>query len=179
MSPLEKEPGCGVQGDPAPASGVPPHESPGPFSGELTAPPVTSQSLRKQNEREPNFALEKAAKIKQFEDEILEDALGVVSAAISFGDITGPEHDEDDIPQRWLDRCDGNREEAAKRMRIAKSAWLPKNVSPTALDMSTKISSSIIKARSVEKGGPRVLNISFVNLSAPIPTFDVIDVDSE
>lgn len=131
------------------------------------------------SKRDTNVALEKAAKIKQFEDEILEDSLNVVSAVLSFSDISGPDHDEEDIPQLWLDRCGGDRVLAAKRMRIAKEAWKPKNMAAAAVDVATKISSSIIKARSVEKGGPRVLNISVVHLSQPLPTFDVIDVESE
>lgn len=142
-------------------------------------PETTSRSVVLKNRSEPHLAIEKAAKIKQFEDEILEDSLGIVDAVLSFGDITGEFHDESQIPQHWLDRANGDREAAKKRMRIAKAAWMNKGSAPIAFDVATKISSSIIKARSVEKAGPRVLNIQLVQLSAPLPTFDVIDVDSE
>jgi len=117
---------------------------------------------------------DKAERLRGYEDHILEKALGVVDGTVSFADV---EEGEERIPAEWIEQ--EGLEGAKRKMRIAQAAWLPKIKAPAGLSHAVQVATSIIKARSAEKAAPRTLNIGVVQLSAPIPQFDVIDVEED
>ncbi len=101
-------------------------------------------------------------KLRELEDELLTQSLGVVGAAMDFAEIDPKKPKE--MPEVWKDLPP---EEAIKKLRIAQYALLPKKEAPTALDIATKLGVSIIKARAVEKAGPRDIAIDTIQIVAP------------
>lgn len=124
------------------------------------------------------LALEKAHRIKGFEDEILENSLAVVSGTMAFMELD-PETPDHEVMPDFLERCGGDEKKARARLRLARAAWMNRTEAPVGIDAAIKISSNIIRARAVEKAGPRVLNVGVVHMSAPMPVFDVIDVEAQ
>lgn len=148
------------------------------LEGPTTATNTTPLARANNRAEAHRLALEKAQRIKGFEDEILENSLAVVSGAMAFMEIDADTSDED-MPASFIEKCGGDIEKAKMRMRLARSAWMSRNEAPAGLDMAVRISTNIIRARAVEKAGPRVLNVGVVQMSAPLPVFDTIDVEAE
>jgi hypothetical protein len=114
-------------------------------------------------------------KLRVLEDELLEQSLEVVGGTCSFAELDPEKFDK--IPQKWVD--DMGMEKAAKFHRLAKAGWLPAKDAPVAITTATKVVSSIVRARATEKAGPKSLNMNIVQLSAPLPDFEVVDVEDD
>jgi hypothetical protein len=118
--------------------------------------------------------LDRVRQIKSFEEQILVRALEVSDSVLRFAEI---EPTDTQPPEEWIREL--GEKAAQERFRIAKAAWMGANEAPIGIKTSAQLAASIIKARSTEKSGPKQLNIGVVHLSAPIPTFDVVDVEPE
>jgi hypothetical protein len=118
--------------------------------------------------------LDRARQIKSFEEALLVRALEVSDSVLRFAEI---DQDATEPPEEWVNEL--GKKGARERFRIAKAAWMGANEAPIGIKTSAQLAASIIKARSTEKAAPRQLNIGVVHLSAPIPTFDVVDVESD
>lgn len=114
-------------------------------------------------------------KLRGLEDDLLEHSLEVVGGTCSFAELDPEKFEE--IPQHWIDELG---EEAANRKhRLARAGWLPAKEAPVAITTATKIVTGIVRARATEKAGPKSLNMNIVQLSAPLPEFDVVDVEGD
>lgn len=121
-----------------------------------------------------DYSLEKQARIKGFEDQILEKSLSILNDSLGATDIEG---DELDIPQEWIDEAKGDMKRARTRFRIAKANWKTGAEAPAWVRLAQHTALGIIKARATEKAGPRILNVGHVTISSPMPEFPVIDVE--
>ena len=112
-------------------------------------------------------------RIKSIESEVFQSASEVTLGAFRFADID-PEATEP--PQAWIDAH--GREEALKRFRLAKAGAEGAKTAPAALRMAAALVAAGIKAKAMEKAGPRALAIQFVQMSAPLPDFPRRIVDT-
>jgi hypothetical protein len=119
---------------------------------------------------------EKADRLKSFEDQIFEKSMRILSHSMDFADI---EEDQDFVPQEWIDEAGGDMKLARARFRVAKGSWKGTADQPAGIKTAVQTAMGIIRARSTEKQGPRVLNVQVVNLSGPLPVFDAIDVEPQ
>lgn len=111
--------------------------------------------------------------IKREEDKILGRAMRTVDSALAFSEVDGA---QGDLPPQWMDM---DPDEAQQKLRVARAAWLCKSEAPVGLDISLKVMVGIIKARAAEKQGPRTLNLIHVHTTAPMPDYEVVDVEAE
>lgn len=133
-------------------------ENPGPISLE-----------KKPRELNPD----KLDRLRDIESGLLERSMAILGDALSFRDI---EPGSETCPPEWRDM---DPDEAVKRLRVANAAWLGKKDAPVGLDLAKQVAVGIIKARATEKTAPKTLNVTVVNMSAPLPVFDVIEVESK
>jgi hypothetical protein len=110
-------------------------------------------------------------RIKAIEDEVLEDALRVVSSSQKFAEVTTLAKP----PQSWVERW--GEEEANLRFRIAQMANVPEKDAPIGMKIAAKTAVGIIKARETGKMGPLTLNLQMVAMTAPPKTYDEVEVE--
>lgn len=120
------------------------------------------------------YALEKQNRLKNMEDAILAKSMRILESSLDFPDI---DEDTVDVPQEWIDEAGGDEKIAKARFRVAKGSWKSTADQPAGIKTAAQIMTGIIRARSTERQGPRVLNVQVVNLSGPLPVFDTIDVE--
>jgi hypothetical protein len=111
-------------------------------------------------------------RIRAIEDSIYQQSASVVFGALRFADLT-PESEEP--PQSWVDEL--GKEEAWRQFRSARYATMPGKDAPEGIKVASTVFAAITKARAAEKGGPRNLNVAFVQMSAPLPQFPVVEVE--
>ena len=135
-------------------------KSPEPLAGVTTSPPSTALSV--------------SQRLKALEDSILEKSLRTVDAALHWEDIDpgaeGP-------PQAWIDEVGA--EEASKRFRVARAAWLNAKEAPVGLNMARTTALGITKVRSAIKASSPTLQINLVSFASPMADIEAIDVESE
>jgi hypothetical protein len=112
--------------------------------------------------------------LRSIEDGLLKASMGVVDAALAFRDI---DPEDEGVPDEWVKRY--GMVEAIKRHRIARACWAPASKAPIGVVLAQKLMVGIVKARAAESDGPRELNLTMVQMTAPMPTFPVIDVRPE
>lgn len=118
--------------------------------------------------------------LRSAEDKLFADSLAIVEASMEFAELGFDEQgqvDENDIPEEWRNLTKRERE---KRIRLAKANWMPSNEVPHGVKMAHATMMGIIKARSVEQSGTKILNIENASFPAPAPLkgdFDIIEVD--
>lgn len=122
------------------------------------------------------YALEKANRIKGFEDQILEKSMRILSHSMDFCEI---DDTEINIPPEWIAEANGDMKIAKARFRVAKGSQKATAEQPGGIKTAVQTAMGIIRARSTEKQGPRVLNIGVVNISSPLPVFPVMDVEAD
>ncbi len=121
--------------------------------------------------------------LRETEDEILEQSMAVVEGAMGMLEVDPSVVDEDGnvaMPKVWVDKVKSgemSKHEAQKRLRAAIYALQPGKDAPVGLKIALDIFTGIAKARAVEKGGPKSLNMVMVQMTAPMPIFDSMDVD--
>jgi hypothetical protein len=111
--------------------------------------------------------------LKELEDRMLERSLTVVSDALYARDIDA---NAKEVPREWMDI---DPDEAVKRLRTANAAWMNKKEAPVFLEIGKQVMVGIIKARATEKAAPKTLNVQVIQMSAPLPKFEVIEMESD
>lgn len=126
---------------------------------------------------EPEFSLAKpstrAERLKNLEEKLLETSLTTVSDALAFRDI---QPGQEEAPPDWTDISP---DEAIKRLRVANAAWMGKKDAPVGLELARSVAIGIIKARATEKAAPKVLNVVQIQMSAPLPQFEVVEIEED
>lgn len=112
-------------------------------------------------------------RIRELEDQMLHEALEVVGDTVNFADV-GP--DDVDVPPEWIDKY--GFEQATKRFRRMKAAWMSSKHAPVALGIAASFATKIVKARAVEKQAPRAIGI-VVMVNEPAEKLEIIDVESD
>ena len=113
--------------------------------------------------------------IRSLESDLLEKSLAVAMDSMRAFEIAP---DQENPPEEWVKEL--GIKGAVERFRTAKMALMSKKEAPVALDVAKTVAMGIIRARSVEKVGPKVLNVQFVNLpTAVLPPIPVLDLTSE
>jgi hypothetical protein len=103
------------------------------------------------------------ARLEQLEDEVLETAAAIVRVGLDFAEVT---HDQTEPPPQWV--TDYGREEAEKRLRLAKSMWLPASVAPNGMKLAVQTMAGISRTRSYRMKITQ--NNINVKLALPAPT---------
>lgn len=136
--------------------------------------PVLSKAPKRQltvRERQLDY-------LRETEDQVYLEALEVVQGSMGMLEIN-PE-DAKAIPECWKAMVlsgEMTQHEALKRTRAASYALMPGKDAPVGLKIAQDITTGIAKARAVEKGGPRSLNILMVKMTAPAPMFASMEED--
>jgi hypothetical protein len=115
--------------------------------------------------------------LQAVEDQVLADAINVVSHALNFADMGFDEEGKAVTPESW-DALSVS--EKAKRIRLAQASWLPSSEAPYGLKLSFDAMIGIIKARAAKESGTRVLNIENATFPSPSPLvqdLEILDVD--
>lgn len=103
------------------------------------------------------------ARMRELEDEVLQNALGNLAAVQSFSEITP---DEENPPEDWVQRF--GLAAAEKRLKLARAGWRPMKDAPFAAIQSLQIAVGFAKARGQQ------LHLSAgelnVKISLPAPT---------
>ena len=110
--------------------------------------------------------------IEVLEDTVFEDSLRVIGAALKFADIDSP-----DPPAEWVDEY-GDKE-ARVRHRIATFATMNAKDAPVALKLAATTLIGLTKARAMRGAAPKSLNVQLVQMSAPLPTFPVREIEEK
>lgn len=132
--------------------------------GDLPVPVLTAEVIKHD---EDNYHL---SLIKSIEDELLLEVSTIVRDAMCFRDI---EPNAEFAPAEWyqsmVDKIgDGPaKDEAAKRFRMAKAAWMNSKEAPVGLKLAQNTMIGIIKARATEDQAPRPLNVAVQIVQAP------------
>lgn len=132
-------------------------------SGAAELVQVTQEAVAR---RELSAEEQRIERLRNIEDQLLEENLQIVGDAAKFRKI---DPGQDQLPVEWL--LELGAEGARERMRVAQAAWLPVKDAPIALKMAQSVALGIIKARATEKAAPRTLNVAFVQLPAPRQDF--------
>lgn len=146
-----------------------------------TLEPAPGPVLRLAGQIEPQdkTQLEKQSQdaLRALQDEIFQTSLEVSRDMMSFGEVS-PEAenpDQDPIFREWVKSM--GRKAAERRYRVARAGWVSKKDAPVGILESTSMAVGIMKARAVEKGGTRVLNVGTVNMYAEIPALPEKEVE--
>lgn len=119
---------------------------------------------------------EQADRLRAIEDNVLHRGLSCLHDVGCWKDIDRNQADTD-YPAEWVEELNGDPVALAKRMRVAKAAWMSAKEAPVAIKVAQSAVVGIAKARATEKGGGTTLSIQTVNFVAP--RYEVIEVASE
>lgn len=102
--------------------------------------------------------------LRDLENEILVQSLEQIQHAQSWPEVAKEldPKDEADIPEDMVKKH--GKEKAKKVFRVARAAMLPNKEAPVGLTLAAKVATGIIKARSNEKTGPKILNLNLVEM---------------
>lgn len=134
-------------------------------------PPPVAQIVPAQDDVE-RLKEQRLARMKSIEDDIFGRCATIMQDALAFRDID-PQMTEP--PAEWLQEM--SPEEARKRFRVAQMATLSRKEAPVAIELASKMLAGIVKARSMDKQGPRVLNMTFVNMEGVVPNYKEVKVE--
>lgn len=133
----------------------------------LVAPPAQAATRHVEERRERS--------IRSLESDLLEKSLTVAMDSMRAFEISP---DQEEPPEAWVKEL--GVKGAVERLRTAKMSLLSKKEAPVAIDVAKTVAMGIIRARSVEKTGPKVLNVQFVNLpTAVLPKIPELDLTGE
>jgi hypothetical protein len=109
--------------------------------------------------------------LRELENEILQESLEHISHAQAWAEIAKEldPKDEAEIPEEWIAKY--GEKVAKKRYRIARAATMKSADAPVALKENARVAIGILKARAHEKTGPRILNLSLVEMPNAIIQF--------
>jgi len=103
------------------------------------------------------------ARIEQLENEVLEQASGVVSAFLSFHEVLP---NQVEPPRDWIERF--GVDAALKRLAVAKAGWLPQSLAPSAVTLAGKLITGISRGRQHRLNVTQ--NTLNVKIGLPAPT---------
>jgi hypothetical protein len=113
-------------------------------------------------------------RIRSIEDQLLEQTLTVLRDSLAFRDI---DEGETGIPDEWMKELN-DAGEARKRLRIANAAHKSAKEAPIGLAIAKSVAVGIVRARATEKGAPKVLNLTMVELTVqPPPQLEEMEVE--
>lgn len=95
--------------------------------------------------------------LKAIEDSLYEQSAEVISDALRFAEL-----DEGQPPPEWVEKFGAQRTE--KMARTAQMASLPSKEAPVGLQIAQKTHAAISKARAAAGTGPKVLNMTLVQM---------------
>jgi hypothetical protein len=147
-----------------------------PESDQDAPPAVVSGQLVERVQRRLTRAEKAESALEAIADSLYEDALGVIDDAMQFADVEPAELEPGEAPpSKWVEQV--GYEKAARRQRVARTAWMPKKDAPVGLSIALTMASSITAARAKSKEGPSTLNVTYVQITGPEPTYEVVDVE--
>jgi hypothetical protein len=136
----------------------------------LADSPVSVEVLSKRSE--DDLAQER---LRDIEDSLYEQATTVVSNALAFTQIEmGEEGASKEVPGEWI--AELGYEKAAEKHRTALYALSSSKEAPIGLKLAATVQASITKARAQEKGGPKVLNMTLVQMPGANVKFEEMKV---
>lgn len=115
---------------------------------------------------------DRLAKLRQIEDDLLQQSLTVMDDVHGFRDI---ECGQTEPPIEWIKKL--GFDEAEKRLRVANAAWLSAKEAPVGLMIAQRVAIGIIKARSSEKAQSRSLNIALVQMTMPVQKPEEVEIE--
>ena len=138
----------------------------------LAALPVGGVAVRMQSQQELS-----QDRLKSIEDELLEEAMSMTRHMLAFSEIDpGDVASEKAALAKWS--AELGPDVAAKRLRLARGSWMPGKDAPVGLKHASVLAVGIIRARATERGAPRSLNISIVQLTEqPMMKYPEREVD--
>lgn len=113
-------------------------------------------------------------RLQEIQDQLLQKSLEVVGAAMAFSDI---EEDSTAPPDAWI--AELGQDSAHARWRLAKAAWRTGRDAPVGIKLASQMAVGILKAKAVEKTGPKTLNVALVNWTGPLPQFPEQDFERD
>ena len=114
--------------------------------------------------------------LKGLQERVFKSSLQISADVFDFNHIDPTKRmEEDPIFQQWTK--DFGDEEARRKYRVAAAGWLPSKEAPMAIAESTKMAVGIIKARAVEKGGSRTINVGKLFMQGEIPSLPEREVE--
>lgn len=116
--------------------------------------------------REP----EQFDRLRALEDNILSRGLTCLDDVARWADI---DPTASEPPPEWVEELGGDKVALARRLRVAKAAWMSAKEAPVAIKVAQSVVVGIAKARATEKGGT-TMNLQQVIFNAPV--YDVVDV---
>lgn len=116
--------------------------------------------------------------IKAAESELFNDALAVIQPYMRFAELGfGEDGEVNSVPFEWEGLPE---EEKMKKIRLAKAGWMPSSDTPHGVKMAHATVLGIIKAKSTEQAGTKILNIESVTFPSPAQKgddYEVIDIE--
>lgn len=116
--------------------------------------------------------------LREMENDLLAEAMKMIQASQQWPKIAkelDPKN-PDDIPKEWVEKFG---EQGAKEVyRVARAAMMNNADAPTGLKQQVLLATGIMKARAGEKRGPKILNLSLVempNVTVNFPETEVKD----
>jgi hypothetical protein len=110
--------------------------------------------------------------LKGLESELYKESVEVAQDSLAFREI---DPDEEQCPPEWIEKY--GRKRALARFRTAKGGWMSRSEAPAAIDVAGRLVGFMAKARAMEKAGPRILNMTMVEMAGPVNIFPVMKVD--
>lgn len=112
------------------------------------------------------------AMLRSIEDELNLDAVDKLRGASFFSKI---DPEETTPPRDWVKEI--GKKAAEERLRLAKMALMPKKDVPYGLMLAESTHAGIVKARAIEKTGPRTLNMMLVQMPAAAVDYPRLEVE--
>lgn len=125
---------------------------------------------KKGAETRSELAKQRSEAIEEAEGELYQQSLELLRDASMFGQM---DPEVASTPREWIQRY--GQEEAAKRHRIAKAAWLPAKDAPSGLNVAKYVVGAFAKSRADAKR-PKTLNVQLIQIAAPPRAFPELEV---
>lgn len=154
------------------------------FTDDLPVPQTQKVPLKKAPPpRQLTVAERRQEMLRETEEQVAREALEIVAGVLGMLEVDPDDTDEDGnvlVPQVWADKValgEMTQAEADKKLRAALYALMPGKDAPVGLKIALDTYAGILKARALEKGGPKTLQMVMVEMTAPAPVFDILEVD--
>lgn len=106
--------------------------------------------------------------------EIVDGVTRVSKDILHFADI---EPTDEAPPEEWV--AELGHADAMRRLRTAKYALMSPKEAPVALKIIAQFGGNIIKAKAAERNVTNELHIERVYLTAPVPTYPELEIESD
>lgn len=144
-------------------------------SGDIVAPAHIiageEQGMTLREYEKEQGELRRHEQLTSMQDELFAGSMKNIRAMSMAAEIN-PE--DPTIPDHWIQKFGA--EDATIMHRVAMAGWQNKKNAPVFLDTDKAVVLGIIRAKATEKSGPKHLNVSVVNMTAPPMMFPEMDV---